>query len=88
LIIIVTSQSAPLRIPQFAVERCSEIVLGIVCAILADLLFSPRSVKQDIDRAVDELLVGQYQLLQRCVNGMSKEELDAAWNGLVRKTHA
>lgn len=88
LIIIVTSQSAPLRIPQFAVERCSEIVLGIVCAILADLLFSPRSIKQDIDRAVNELLVGQYQLLQRCVNGMTKEELDAAWNGLVRKTHA
>ncbi|WP_033577505.1 MULTISPECIES: p-hydroxybenzoic acid efflux pump subunit AaeB [Dickeya] len=88
LIIIVTSQSAPLRIPQFTVERCSEIVLGIVCAILADLLFSPRSVKQDIDRALDELLVGQYHLLQGCVNGMSKQALDAAWNALVRKTHA
>ncbi|MGM3172778.1 p-hydroxybenzoic acid efflux pump subunit AaeB [Dickeya lacustris] len=88
LIIIVTSQSAPVRIPQFAVERCSEIVLGIVCAILGDLLFSPRSVKQDIDRALDALWVGQYQLLQRCVAGIADDELDAAWHGLVRQTHA
>ncbi|MGM3163127.1 p-hydroxybenzoic acid efflux pump subunit AaeB [Dickeya undicola] len=88
LIIIVTSQSEPLRILQVAVERCSEIVLGIVCAILADLLFSPRSIKPEIDRAVEELLLGQYHLLQRCVNGISKEELDVVWNGLVRKTHA
>jgi p-hydroxybenzoic acid efflux pump subunit AaeB len=32
--------------PQFAVERCSEIVIGIVSAIVADLLFSPRSIKK------------------------------------------
>jgi hypothetical protein len=41
LIIVVTIQSEPLLAPQFAVERCSEIVIGIVCAIAADLLFSP-----------------------------------------------
>jgi p-hydroxybenzoic acid efflux pump subunit AaeB len=41
LIIIVTIQSEPLLAPQFAVERCSEIVIGIVCAIAADLLFLP-----------------------------------------------
>ena len=38
LIIIITIQSEPLLAPQFAVERCSEIVIGIVCAIVADLL--------------------------------------------------
>jgi p-hydroxybenzoic acid efflux pump subunit AaeB len=41
LIIVVTIQSEPLLAPQFAVERCSEIVIGIVCAIAADLLFLP-----------------------------------------------
>ncbi len=44
LIIIVGIQAAPLTAPQYAIERCSEIVLGIVCAILADILFSPRSI--------------------------------------------
>ncbi|MFP1770442.1 p-hydroxybenzoic acid efflux pump subunit AaeB [Lonsdalea quercina] len=88
LIIVVTTQSTPLQAPQFAVERCSEIVLGIMCAILADLLFSPRSIKQDIDRAMKALLLDQFQLLQRCVSGASKEELDANWHALVRNTQA
>ncbi|UMG82746.1 FUSC family protein [Klebsiella pneumoniae] len=39
LIIVITIQPEPLLTPQFAVERCSEIVIGIVCAIMADLLF-------------------------------------------------
>ena len=43
--------------PQFAVERCSEIVIGIVSAIVADLLFSPRSIKQEVDRELDALIV-------------------------------
>lgn len=41
LIIVVTIQTEPLLAPQYAVERCSEIVVGILCAIVADLLFSP-----------------------------------------------
>lgn len=41
LIIVITIQAEPLLTPQFALERCSEIVMGIVCAIVADLLFSP-----------------------------------------------
>jgi p-hydroxybenzoic acid efflux pump subunit AaeB len=32
--------------PQFAVERCSEIVIGIVSAIVADLLFSRVRLKK------------------------------------------
>ncbi|MCW6567812.1 p-hydroxybenzoic acid efflux pump subunit AaeB [Yersinia ruckeri] len=88
LIIIVTIGKAPLLTPQFAVERCSEIVLGIVCAVIADLLFSPRSIKQDIDRLVDKLLVDQYHLLQLCVCSAEKEEIDRAWNDLVKNTTA
>lgn len=88
LIIIVTIQAHPLLTPQFAVERCSEIVIGIVCAILADLLFSPRSIKQEIDRELDNLLVDQYRLMQLCIAHGEKEEVDKAWAGLVRRTTA
>lgn len=88
LIIVITIQAAPLTTPQFAVERCSEIVIGIVCAIVADLLFSPRSIKQEIDRELDNLLVDQYRLMQLCIAHGDKEEVDKAWSGLVRKVTA
>lgn len=88
LIIVITVQSEPLLTPQFAVERCSEIVIGIVCAIVADLLFSPRSVKQEIDRELDSLLLAQYQLMQLCVQHGDGDEMDKAWGALVRRTTA
>ncbi|MFW5391013.1 p-hydroxybenzoic acid efflux pump subunit AaeB [Yersinia sp. 2544 StPb PI] len=88
LIIIVTTGETPLLTPQFAVERCSEIVLGIVCAVMADLLFSPRSIKQDIDRLVDKVLVDQYKLLQLCIRPAEKNDIDRAWNDLVKNTTA
>lgn len=78
LIIIITIQSEPLLAPQFAVERCSEIVIGIVCAIVADLLFSPRSIKQEVDRELDALIVAQYQLMQLCIKHGDSEEVDKA----------
>jgi p-hydroxybenzoic acid efflux pump subunit AaeB len=62
--------------PQFAVERCSEIVIGIVSAIVADLLFSPRSIKKEIDLELDNLLIDQYRLMQLCVAHGEKEEVD------------
>ena len=88
LIIVITVQTEPLLTPQFAVERCSEIVIGIVCAIVADLLFSPRSVKQEIDRELDGLLLAQYQLMQLCVQNGDGDEMDKAWGALVRRTNA
>lgn len=90
LIIVVSldANGSVLLAPQFAVERCSEIIIGIVCAILADMLFSPRSIKQDIDRAIDGLLVDQYRLMQLCVAHGDKEEVDKAWTDLVRRTTA
>jgi len=90
LIIVVSlnANGSVLVAPQFAVERCSEIIIGIVCAILADMLFSPRSIKQDVDRAIDGLLVDQYKLMQLCVAHGDKEEIDKAWTDLVRRTTA
>ncbi|ERK17452.1 Fusaric acid resistance protein [Pantoea sp. AS-PWVM4] len=90
LIIVVTADaSGGLTLaPQFAVERCSEIVLGILCAILADMIFSPRSIKKVIDQEVDSLLVAHYKLLQLCVAHGDKEEVDKAWSALVRRTTA
>lgn len=89
LIIVVTSANSPLQVPQFAVERCSEIVLGICCAIVADLLFSPRSIKKDVDRAVSALLLDQFSLMRICINqGDDKGELDKAWGNLVKSTTA
>ena len=88
LIIIVGIQSNPLAAPQLAIERCSEIVLGIVCAILADLLFSSRSIKPDIDRMLRKLLMDQYRLLLLCLNNAPKEDIDKSWGDLVKSTTA
>ena len=88
LIIVITIQSEPLLAPQFALERCSEIVIGIVCAIVADLLFSPRSIKQEVDRELDALIVAQYQLMQLCIKHGDSEEVDNAWSALVRRSTA
>ena len=86
LIIVVTIQANPLVAPQFAVERCSEIVIGIVCAIIADLIFSPRSIKKEIDSQLDSLLVDHYRLMQLCIAHGDKEEVDKAWASLVQRT--
>lgn len=90
LIIVVTADAngSLTLAPQFAVERCSEIVLGILCAILADMIFSPRSIKKVIDKEVESLLVAHYKLLQLCVAHGDKEEVDKAWGALVRRTTA
>ena len=66
----------------------AKIVIGIVCAIVADLLFSPRSIKQEVDRELDALIVAQYQLMQLCIKHGDSEEVDKAWSALVRRTQA
>lgn len=88
LIIVITIESAPLTTPQFAIERCSEIIIGIVCAIVADLLFSPRSVKQEVDQELDSMLVEQYRLMQLCLAHEDKDEVDKVWGNLVRRVTA
>lgn len=88
IVVSVNAQGSLLVAPQFAVERCSEIIIGIVSAILADMLFSPRTIKKDIDREIDSLLVDHYKLMQLCVAHGDKEEVDKAWTSLVRRTTA
>lgn len=88
IVVSVDANGSLLLAPQFAVERCSEIIIGIVCAIVADMLFSPRSIKQDIDREADALLIDHYRLMQLCVAYADKEEVDKAWAALVRRTTA
>ena len=88
LIIVISIHTVPLTTPQFAIERCSEIIIGIVCAIVADLLFSPRSIKQEIDRELDSLLVDQYRLMQLCIVHEDKDEIDKTWGNLVRRVTA
>lgn len=88
LIIVITIQAEPLLTPQFAVERCSEIVLGIICAIVADLLFSPRSIKKEIDNELDAILIDQYRLMQLCIKHGDSDEMDKAWLALLRRTAA
>jgi len=88
LIIVVLASASLREAPQFAVERCSEIVLGICSAIVADLLFSPRSIKGDIDRAVTRLLLDQWALMKLCLHQAEKADIDRAWNGLVKSTTA
>jgi DNA-binding transcriptional LysR family regulator len=60
----------------------------VVCAIMADLLFSPRSIKQEVDRELESLLVAQYQLMQLCIKHGDGEVVDKAWGDLVRRTTA
>ncbi|MDR7343598.1 p-hydroxybenzoic acid efflux pump subunit AaeB [Pantoea alhagi] len=89
LIIVVSvdlTAGTPTLAPQFAVERCSEIIIGIVSAILADMVFSPRSIKKVIDKEIETLLLEQYRLLQLCVAHGDKDEVDKAWSNLVRRT--
>ncbi|MBJ3814893.1 p-hydroxybenzoic acid efflux pump subunit AaeB [Shimwellia pseudoproteus] len=86
LIIVITIQTTPLMAPQIAIERCSEIVIGILCAIFADMIFSPRSVKAEIDKELDALLLEQYKLMQLCIAHGDSTEVDKTWSGLVRRT--
>ncbi|AIJ07770.1 MULTISPECIES: p-hydroxybenzoic acid efflux pump subunit AaeB [Edwardsiella] len=87
LIIVVSCLGEPQFILQLALERCGEIVLGIVCAVLADTLLAPRSIKGEVDRVVGGMLLGQLRLLQRCVDGRDSDAVDRHWHGLIRESH-
>lgn len=88
LIIVISCLTEPQFILQLALERCGEIVLGIVCAVLADTLLAPRSVKGEVDRVVGGLLLNHWQLLQRCVANDDRAALDRHWHTLMREGQA
>ncbi|BEI00332.1 p-hydroxybenzoic acid efflux pump subunit AaeB [Edwardsiella ictaluri] len=87
LIIVVSCLGEPQFILQLALERCGEIVLGIVCAVLVDTLLAPRSVKGEVDRVVGGMLLGQLRLLQCCVDGRDGDAIDRSWHRLIRESH-
>ena len=87
LIIVITIQPEPLLTPQFAVERCSEIVIGIVCNYGGFALFSAIDQTRSGSR-LESLLVAQYQLMQLCIKHGDGEVVDKAWGDLVRRTTA
>lgn len=89
LIIVISAQASGSMelLPRLAVERCSEIYLGILCVIFSDVIFSPRSIKRVIDQEVDNLLLAQFELLQLCVGQAPKEEVDKAWAALVSRSN-
>lgn len=86
LIIVLSAQLTPLATPQYALERCGEILVGICCAVIADLLFSPRSIKQELDQELDQLILQQYRLMQLCLAQKNSEETDKIWSDVVRHT--
>ncbi len=90
LIIIISSYAAgSLELaPRLAIERCSEIFIGIFCSIIADMLFSSRSIKGVIDKEVDDLLLAQFHLLQISLQPSSDQEMDKSWGDLVRRSSA
>lgn len=88
LIIVISSLAEPPFILPLALERCGEIVLGIVCAVVADTLLSPRSVKGEIDRLVSGLLLNHWQFLPRCVANDDRAALDRHWHTLLREGQA
>jgi p-hydroxybenzoic acid efflux pump subunit AaeB len=90
LIIVVSADSSGALelVPRLAIERCSEIFLGIICAILADILFSPRSIKRVIDQEIDDYILALFQLLKQSMTENDHTELDKSWASLVRRSSA
>lgn len=90
LIIVVSAHSSGSLelVPRLAIERCSEIFLGILCVILSDIIFSPRSIKGVIDQEVDDYILALFQLLKQSMQQNDQAELDDSWASLVRRSSA
>lgn len=90
LIIVVSANSSGSLelVPRLAIERCSEISLGIICAIFSDILFSPRSIKRIIDEEIDDNILALFQLLKQGMTQTNHIELDKSSASLVRRSSA
>lgn len=67
LIIVVTAMSTPGAIglaPKFVIERSAEILLGVGSAVIAEIVFLPRSAKAEVDSLSEQLLVAHYQIIR------------------------
>lgn len=87
MIMMASIHSDPSLTPLLIVERCSEISVGIICSLLAEVLFHPRSVRQDIDKISDDIIQSHYRLMQlTIVNSVPREEVEKKWAELSSKT--
>lgn len=67
LIIVVTAMSTPGAIglaPKFVIERSAEILLGVGSAMIAEILFLPRSAKEEVESLTEQLFMAHYQLMR------------------------
>ncbi|MDQ4427977.1 FUSC family protein [Yokenella regensburgei] len=65
LIVTVTSTPGTLSLaPEFVIERISEVMFGICCAFIAEVIFMPRSAKADIDDLVEQIFISHYQIMR------------------------
>lgn len=66
--------------------RVSEVFMGLIAAVIADMVFAPRSVRKNIENELHELLVDHYRLMQICVIGTDRKEMEKLWHSLIQRT--
>ncbi|HDF5713112.1 TPA: FUSC family protein [Klebsiella variicola] len=74
--------------PVYAIERCSEIVLGIFCALLADVIFSPKSIKHIVEHEAETLITLQCQLMALAATSTDQKALDKKMLEILRRSAA
>lgn len=74
--------------PVYAIERCSEIVLGIFCALFADVIFSPKSIKQVAEREAEALITLQCQMMALAAEPAEQKIFDKKMNEVIRRSAA
>ncbi|XPE57432.1 FUSC family protein [Shigella flexneri] len=78
-IIVITIQAEPLLMPQFAGRALQRyFVLGIICAIVADLRFVAIDQETFIMNSTVSSSIG-YRLMQLCIKHGDSDEMDKAW---------
>lgn len=89
LIIVVTAMSTPGAIglaPKFVIERSAEILLGVGSAVIAEILFLPRTAKRKVESLTEQLFVAHYQLMRDlCLFSQSLLPM-ARWASLQRQS--
>lgn len=89
LIIVVTAMSTPGAIglaPKFVIERSAEILLGVGSAVVAEILFLPRSAKKEAESLTEQLFVAHYLVMRDlCLSPQTLLPM-ARWASLQRQS--
>ncbi|AKC32511.1 FUSC family protein [Candidatus Pantoea carbekii] len=88
IIVISANSTGNLTVaPQFVVDRCNEILLGIGSAMFSDRIFATRSMKKFVHQEIDDLLVKHCRLFQLYfIDNKNKKKIKAAWYSLACRT--